>query len=193
MRRRLAIALTLGLVTPALAEEPTFVARDQRVAMSTAGLLDELRVGLQYERGLAGTERTEPRWRGWKLVGLAGAGLSSIGAGHQAMMEVPSADGAAVWIATRAEYVAGGLLDGMSGELGFGVSAGPVVNVVDEITRIAIAYRPGIVMRMGRFHFAFSIALEHDLYAWSDRTDLVEDGWIHGFTPGFEVGLGVAF
>jgi hypothetical protein len=154
-------------------------------------LLDEFRVGLQYEHGLAGTDRTEPRWRGWKLVGVAGAGLSSIGAGHQAVMEVPSADGAAAWVAARAEYGGGGLVDGTSGELGIGVSAGPVVNVVDGITRIAIAYRPGIVMRVGRFHFTFAMALEHDLYGWSERTDLVEDGGSTGSTR-LEVGLGVA-
>lgn len=165
-----------------------------RITSATTGLLDEFRTGLQYERGLLGHEHLGPRWRNLRVTGIAGAGFSSIGAGHGALMDVPPANGAAAWLAARFEWAGGARIDeGLTVDFGFGIAIGSVVHVVGGIQRVSFAARPGVAMRFGRFHLTFSFVLEQSVYAWSRRTDLVPDGWFQELTPGVEVGLGAAF
>lgn len=164
------------------------------ITIATTGLLDEFRTGLQYERGLLGHRHVGPRWRNLRITAVAGAGFSSIGAGHAAMMDVPAANGGAAWLAARLEWAGGAAIDdGLTVDFGFGIAIGSVTQVVNGIQRVSFAARPGVTMRLARLYLTFSFVLEQSIYAWSQRTDLVPDGWFQEVTPGFEVGLGAAF
>jgi hypothetical protein len=165
-----------------------------RLLVVSNGLMDELRLGLQAERGLVGTDRRGPRWRGTRVMGLVGAGYSALGAGHGSMETVTPATGAAAWLGTRIELGGGGIIDGgLTSDFAVALGLGSVVQRVDGITRVAASLRPGIVMRGGRFQLTFGMVLEQSVYAWSRRPELVSDGRFGALTPGVEVGLGAAF
>jgi hypothetical protein len=155
-------------------------------------LIDGVRMGLAYSGPLAGTRAPDREWHR-RLSLVAGAGYAVVGGGDLSMVTDPATGGAG-WLAARFEYGKAGLAkNGISTDAAFAFSVGPTVTLVEGIRIVSLVYKPGIVVRFGRFHMTYGAVLEHRVHAWSRRPDLVPDGGSSQLVPGFEVGLGVAF